>query len=242
MSEITAGGMVSVKHQWPKAPNYEYGQEGFYNQDTFLTINSAPVNSYYFWAQQFWFINGNGGYMGLQTGGNLNGHETKIAIFSIWDALDAVAGQAKNSYAGPFGGEGVGYSCKIEYDWQDNVEYRVRLWELSDARKPEEPEWWGAWIMDMSTQEETFIGKILVPANWKWLNSSGNFFVEYFLPTNGCENVPYAKATLSVPRRENGTVQPISAPIAEEYGVCKSVAKTTVKDGIVIAETGVQSS
>ena len=66
-NKLTPGGMIAVKHQWPASPTYWDGQQqGFYNLDTFVTIDKAPENSYYFWAQQFWFIGGDGGYIGLQ--------------------------------------------------------------------------------------------------------------------------------------------------------------------------------
>ncbi|NKC16484.1 MAG: DUF3472 domain-containing protein [Gammaproteobacteria bacterium] len=241
MTNVTPGGMIAVKHEWPSEPTYWNGQQkGFYNLDTFLTINKAPTGkSYYFWAQQFWFDGGDGGYMGLQTGANLGGKEQKIAIFSIWKALDAKKGDGRDAFAGTFGGEGTGYSCKIAYDWQEGTEYRLRLWEIADARKPTEPEWWGAWVMNMKTKQETFIGQIQVPADWKWMTSSTNFFVEYYLSVSACDQTPYAKATLHAPTRENSTVHPTGAPTLETYGNCKSVAKVTLGSGnAAICETG----
>lgn len=238
-NSVTPGGMISVKHQWPPEPVTDK-QKGFYNLDTYLTIDKAPATkSYYFWAQQFWFDAGNGGYMGLQTGGSLAGKEQKIAIFSIWDALDAKPGTGKDAYAGPFGGEGVGYCCKIAYDWKEATEYRLRLFEIADERKPNEPEWWGAWVMDTGTKEESFIGQIQVPASWNWMTSNTNFFVEYFLQVPSCDQIPYAKATLHMPTRDNGTVRPTGAPSLETYGHCKSAARVSLGAGnSAICETG----
>lgn len=238
-NSVTPGGMIAVKHQWPPEPVSDI-QKGFSNLDTFLTIDTEPtMRSYYFWSQQFWFDAGNGGYMGLQTGGSLAGKEQKIAIFSVWDALDAKPGTGKDAYAGPFGGEGVGYSCKIAYDWKEGVEYRLRLFEIADASKPAEPEWWGAWLMDMSTKQEVFIGQIKVPANWSWLTSFTNFFVEYFLSVPSCDQIPYAKATLHMPTREDGRVQPTAAPSLETYGHCASAAKVYLgASNAAICETG----
>lgn len=237
---VTPGGMIAVKHPWPQEP-VTPKQKGFYNLDTFLTIDKAPtMKSYYFWSMQFWFDSGNGGYMGLQTGGNIAGQEKdKIAIFSIWDALDAKPGNGKDAWAGTFGGEGVGYSCRIAYDWNEGTEYRLRLFEIADSRYPNEPEWWGAWVMNMTTCEETFIGMILVPASWSWLTSGSNFFVEYFLSVPSCDQIPYAKATLHTPTRENGRVHPTGPPSIETYGKCKSAAKVYLgANNDAICETG----
>ena len=71
--------------------------------------------------------------MGLQTGAKLGGKEQKIAIFSIWKALDAKKGNGDDAFVGTFDGEGTGYSCKIAYDWKEGTEYRLRLWEIADA-------------------------------------------------------------------------------------------------------------
>ena len=238
-NSVTPGGMIAVKHQWPAEPVTDK-HKGFYNLDTYLTIDKEPPKkSYYFWAQQFWFGGGDGGYMGLQTGANLAGKKKKIAIFSIWKALDAKPGNGKDAHAGTFGGEGVGYNCKIAFDWKEATQYRLRLYEVADARKPKDPEWWGAWVMDMSTKQETFIGQILVPGSWNWMTSSTNFFVEYFLSVPSCDQIPYAKATLHMPTRENGRVVPTRAPSLETYGICKSVAKVYLgAENSAICETG----
>lgn len=217
---VVPGGMVAVGHKFPADPVNDK-QTGYYNLDMFLTIDVEPKGkSHYFWATQFFFHNGNGGYMGLQTGANMGGTEMKIAIFSIWDALDAKKGSVEGAEAGTFGGEGVGYQCKIPFDWKEDTQYRLRLFEVADARYPDQPEWWGAWVMDMETMDETQIGQIKVPADWGWMKGSSDFFVEYYLSTPSCEEIPHQKATLHSPTRENGQVRPTAITKAETYGTC----------------------
>jgi len=232
MNQITPGGILSVKHKWPNSKKFD-------NQDTFLTINQEPVEvSYYFWAQQFWFINGDGGYLGVQTGGQINGLNTKIAIFSVWQALDAKKANSTNSWAGAFGHEGTGFSCKIPFDWRQNIKYRLRLMKNASDTPPISNSW-SAFIQEVSTGIEECIGQILLPSQWGGLTRDSNFFVEYFLPVNGCENVPFAQATLHRPNREYGNIIPIEVPTYETYGTCASNGRVTYRqDDSVLLETG----
>ena len=69
--------------------------------------SDLPETKILFWAHQFGFKNGPGGYIGLQT---VEG-KTK-AIFSIWDALSGSNG------CDTFSGEGTGIRCLIDYDWK----------------------------------------------------------------------------------------------------------------------------
>ena len=87
--QITPGGMAYIWYDWPQLP-----VSGFYNFDVLLTIEVDPgVQSAYYWAHQFGFKNGDGGYMGLQTNGFMQGEWVgKMAIFSIWEALAAEPG------------------------------------------------------------------------------------------------------------------------------------------------------
>ncbi|KAI0559239.1 hypothetical protein FGB62_162g01 [Gracilaria domingensis] len=168
--------------------------------------------------------------MGLQTGANLGGPNKKIAIFSIWNALDAKPGHGEDAYAGTFGGEGVGYSCKIAFEWEEGKQYHLRLFEIADSRYPDQPEWWEAWVMNMETAQETFIGQIKVPASWGWMKGSTNFFVEYYLSVPSCGQALFQQATLHTPMRENGRVLPTGDPRVKTYGTCAGSASLTVGD------------
>jgi len=231
MDQVTPGGMLAVTYKWPENENY--------NLNTFLTINQEPQGiSYLSWAQQFWFKNGDGGYMGIQTGGDLNGIETKIAIFSIWQALDVKKADLENSWAGPFGNEGTGLSCRIPYEWKQGVLYRISLSKIDTSRFVTS-NWWGAYIQDISSMQKLNIGHILLPSGWGRLSSIDNFFVEYFMPIQSCENIPYTKATLNKPNRDNGKIQPLGLVKIEEYGKCSTNGKASLKsDGSITLETG----
>jgi len=235
---LTPGGMAYVWYEWPQPlPVYWNGtQIGFYNFDVFLTIEKDPgEESYYYWAHQFHFKDGEGGYMGLQTNGFMQGRWVgKMAIFSIWNAKAAKPGP--NSKCEYFTGEGEGWSCRLPYKWVEGHTYRLRLWELCCADKPSQNEWWGAWIMDMNTGKETFIGQIQIPASWQWLDWSV-VWVEYFMPVSSCNEVPYAKARFDRPSADNGTFQP--QKLTPDYGKkCPNVKVTLVSKQGAVLETG----
>ena len=83
----------------------------------------------YFWAHQFQLVDGEGGYLGLQTKGNrADGSLGKMAIFSIWDAVEAEGAGPGGFGCVRFGGEGTGWSCRIPYHWVAGHAYRLRVW------------------------------------------------------------------------------------------------------------------
>jgi hypothetical protein len=144
--------------------NWPATSGGYYNFDHDLRIQQVTPNAPYFWSHQFGFVDGDGGYLGLQSNGvGFDGYRGKLAIFSIWQAT-AASGPA----CGTFGGEGTGYSCKIPYEWVANRRYRLRLWATGTDGADE---WWGAWVMDRTTGAEQHIGSIRVPLPWGWLGS-----------------------------------------------------------------------
>ncbi|MBA7587483.1 hypothetical protein ES708_29513 [subsurface metagenome] len=199
--QTTPGHMASTWYDWPQFP-----AKGFYNFDVLLTIDVDPgIQSAYYWAHQFAFKNGEVGYMGLQTNGWMQGESVgKMAIFSIWDALEAEPGPGASCEW--FTGEGEGWSCRIKYNWVDGHTYclRVEVYGIDE----QENEWWEAWIIDTSTIQETLIGKIKVPNSWQWLDDSSVVWVEYYGQVNGCASTPYAKARFEQPTADNVSFTP----------------------------------
>jgi hypothetical protein len=225
--------MTSAQFAWP-----DLGPQGAYNLDFMLTINNEAPE--YYWAHQFYFKNGDGGYMGLQTSARFNGTRTKVAIFSIWNAKSAEG--AANGMSEAFGHEGSGYSCRIPYNWQQGVQYRVRLWKIEDNSNGDS--WWGAWVTDMRTQKDDFIGKILVPASWSGLKPVSINFVEYWGMQDGkrhnCSEIPYTNSLFSFPSMNDGTINPLNAAY-KAYGECESIARTgTVTSRSYQAITGIR--
>ena len=229
--QITPGYAPYMWYEWPQLP-----VNGFYNFDVLLTIDLDPgVQSYYYWAHQFDFKNGDGGYMGLQTNGYMQGGWVgKMALFSIWNALATEPGPgASCNY---FTGEGEGWSCQIKYNWVEGRTYCLRI--EACGIDEQENEWWGAWIIDTSTGQETLIGKIKVSSSWQWLDDSSVVWVEYYGQVNGCNSLkPYAKARFEQPTADNGSFIPNKlTPVIEP--TCLNTQITFLENQGVLFETG----
>lgn len=194
---LTPGGMAYAWYDWPQILS-----QGFSNFDVLLTIDIDPgIQSSYYWAHQFHFKNGDGGYMGLQTNGYMQGTWVgKMAIFSLWDALEAEPGPGASCER--FTGEGEGWSCRKKYNWVEGHIYGLRI-KAGDVDE-QQNEWWGAWIIDASTKEETFLGRIKVPASWQRLDNSSVVWVEYYGKVIECNSIPYAEARFEQPTANDG--------------------------------------
>jgi len=196
------GHIAVIWYDWPQPPG-----SGFYNFDVLLTIDVDPgIQSAYYWAHQFHFKNGDGGYMGLQTNGHMQGEWVgKMAIFSIWDALAAEPGPGASSEE--FTGEGEGWSCRKKYNWVEGHTYCLRV--ETRGIDEQDNEWWGAWVVDTSTEQETLIGKIKVPVSWQGLEDYSVVWVEYYGQVNGCNSIPYAEARFEQSTANDGSYLPI---------------------------------
>ncbi len=209
----------------------------------------------YYWANQFAFANsGNGvdGYFGIQTVGSVSSantdpkfrgdpahnrfvKQTRIAIFSIWNTSDGRP-IGKNSYAAPYGHEGKGWSCKIEYPWKQGVKYGFRIQETKQVEARQNAIWWQGSVIDYSTGRETPIGKILVPRKWGRLSRNASMFTEYYSTTVNqkigdkdeaagkkrprvCQYMPKAEITIFPPTANSGKIKPLKM-LPRSYGKC----------------------
>lgn len=229
MKPKTPFGIVFIKHFWPESSQY---QKTCFT----LTVNEEPrMTASYFWAQQFWFHRGDGGYIGIQSDGDINGKRQKIAIFSIWKSVSAGKSVIHESSAEPFGHEGSGFSCKIPFEWLEGTVYKVVLQKvvLDSGRNT-----WQGSIVDTSNGESSIIGRIEIPNGWGNLQPESNFFVEYFRPVESCESTPFQKSAFENPVMfEEVEIQPHKFDF-DTYGECASIG-TVAKNGDVFnIETG----
>jgi hypothetical protein len=236
-SEVRGRPTAYVWYEWPD-PHSVSEPNGFFNFDVELTIEKeAPPGYGLYWAHQFSFMDqASIGYMGLQQGSHWAPGAGKIAIFAIWNALAAEEGPGCSCTY--FGNEGEGWSCHVRYDWVEGRKYLLRIWTIAAEVAEAGGQWWGAWVSDTETREETFIGKILVPAEWKWLHSSVVWGAEYFTlnPTGPCSNAPYAAAVFGNPTADNGAFEPYHATV--KYSVCPNSNVTSVGGRGALLETG----
>ena len=186
---------------WEKSENYNFDMD--------LEITDAPEGDVQvlFWSHQFGFVNGEGGYIGLQIVGS-----EKNAIFSIWGAVDGTPG-------GFIEEDGSVWRSLINYDWKLNNKYRLRIWAL--AKEENGDEWWIGAVYDYATGIDTIIGTILVPASWEWLSSYSVTWIEYA----GYESsdVPYTRAIFSNHYARHAEVDSPPENLRVNYGISPSL-------------------
>jgi hypothetical protein len=144
----------------------------------------SPVG--YFWSHQVALIGGGAAYVGLQTcGAEPTG---KIAIFSVWDAIDAESPE----YAAAFGGEGTGMSVRIRHEWAPGRVARLAL-------RADGGSWWRAEV------DERLIGRIRVDPGWGTLGPTSIMWTErYAPPMRACAEIGHAVAWFGTPAGSGG--------------------------------------
>ncbi len=147
-ASVTPGGIV--------AGSYSFGSTPVTDMQADITVETDPGNAQaFFWAHQFWLMNGNGGYFGLQTHGWLNGSDIgRMAIFSIWGATGAQPSPGASAQA--FSGEGTGWSIHVPYSFQSGITYRFHVWTASGGT-------WSLTLTDMHSGQTVMLGTIDVP-------------------------------------------------------------------------------
>lgn len=167
------------------------GQTGFWNIDQQVLVSRKARNSY--WAMQWSFTAAPSapGYMGLQTNGlRFDGSSGDTAIFSLWDANGR-----RGPSCGSFTGEGDGLSCRRGYSIRTDTWYRYRTWRLE---ADSQGQWWGAWIMNLRTGTETWLGDLRVPRDRDLATPPLNFS-EYWGSAVGCDSVPRSTVYFTQP-------------------------------------------
>lgn len=203
------------------------GTPALYDVTYAVTVTQDPGHAAnVFWSSQFGFSSGHGAYIGMQS----NGGPRRTFLFSVWDATEAVAGDA-GSYCVNFSGEGVGKSCHTQaIDWQQGHTYRFRV-------ASEGNHWFGATITDLTTQHVYKLGSIRVGSDT--INPGGMInWVEYFEwsdPTASCFNQPFSRATFAVPKGNGGTISAAITSTKASTGDCYST-DTAIPRGSVARE------
>jgi len=218
-SAVVAGGMVAVDRQWPSS------DIGFLDMEFAITITQEPgPDGFTYWADQFWFKGGDGGYIGLQQ----RDHNNKALNFSIWKATGWAAEKGTN--CAYFDHEGDGVQCWVKFPWKEGATYKIHL-------IAEELGHWAAYITDTAGGIARKIATIEVPQTWGGIYATSSFIEDYAQGGDeraSCAEVPPTSAVFHQPRAENGTVTPLSSG-ARTYGECGAIARascTTEQDCI----------
>jgi len=135
-------------------------------------------------------VGGEAAYFGLQTRGSAP--SGKIAIFSVWGAIDAESPE----FAAPFGGEGTGMTVRASYNWAPGKRERLALGADGDG-------WWRAEVADR------IVGRIRVGKEWGALASTSIMWTErYAPPLRTCTDLGHAVAWFGPPVADAG-VRPL---------------------------------
>ncbi|MBX9403398.1 ricin-type beta-trefoil lectin domain protein [Lysobacter sp. BMK333-48F3] len=212
---IVAGGMVAIDRTWPATAS------GYADRDIYLAVTQEPGNSgYTYWAHQFYFKNGDGGYIGLQQ----RAGSEKALNFSIWKATGWTA--EPDAQCGYFDHEGSGVQCWIPYAWAQGRKYKLRLVNESQAR-------WAAYVTDTASGASRKVATIQVPTAWGGLNETTVEFLENYAQGSdqyaSCAQVPATSAVFFRPASANGSVAPTSST-SKNYGNCAAIARSACTD------------
>lgn len=188
----------------PSYADYSFKENGpFFNFDIYSTWDhDIELSTGIYPAFNFYFQNGQGGYMGMQSD-NLGKH----VLFSIWDDVNgSMSAMPVSSNCKRFSHEGTGTMCLNDFSWAAGREYRLRVWVLDVVGNTQN---WGAWILDTVSQQETNIGVISLRNSgeyqgYGWLTRSSVFLERYIsAPLGGCDAQPVAKVIWRGPYANN---------------------------------------
>jgi hypothetical protein len=194
---------------WPST------RSGYQEMQWQLEPRSDPSPVGYFWSHQFGLLGGDGGYLGLQTQGS--DPTGKIAIFSVWGAVDAEGPE----YVAPFSGEGTGMSVRIRYQWEPGRGERLGLRADGDG-------WWRAQVGDH------LVGRIRVERAWRALAPTSIMWTErYAPPLRTCGELGHAVAWFGAPVAD-GAINPRTHHnyLAEHRG-CPGSSVSDADGGVV---------
>jgi len=191
---------------------------------TKISIDMTPLwgeSGYHYYSMSSFFKDQSYGlYAGLQTNGNLgNGQDVgNVYVFSVWNAKSAKP--ENSSVATPFGGEGVGYSLRMSYDWKVGTTYTITMQRerFDSAANSGAGGWiWSSSILDKSNGRVTRIGEITGTAQSISLQGSSAFHERFSgtapLCSTGSTNLEKAgvrleRLTSDVPIAFSGTSAP----------------------------------
>jgi hypothetical protein len=198
-STTSATGIYSNWH-WPKSLDSV--------RSDLVIEHDIPRDGYY-WAHQFSFVGGHGGYIGMQAHGGFQLNPpggaveiTKMAIFAvsavgIAGELGDVASPNARVYSDFDGGSGV--NIHVKYDWVPCHTYRMTV--AHDGTELNGERWYAGSITDMATGVTTRLGRIRVTAESGKLGTWSVMWTERFgpAPVTDCAVQQHASAVFSEP-------------------------------------------
>lgn len=180
------------QHQW--GASYFDWTGGQLNRVSKLNqvITPLSVAPKTYWSVNWvWANQSFGGYAGIQTSGARQNSIGDIAIFSLWNATEAVA--PIGSWCTPFDGEGVGQSCRTNITVNPKEDYEIEV--SADSTRGDY--WWKASVI-FSDGSFKDLGSIKASLPNLRTSKFGNF-IEYFGEAKPCATVGLASAIFGIP-------------------------------------------
>jgi hypothetical protein len=175
----------------------------------------TPTSPGYYWAQQFSFVQGVTGIIGLQAGGKYQADPpdgdvewTKMAVFWLsGPPIDRDLGDIPYPDARAYNQPAVGLNwttIHAKFEWEACHVYRMRFApERTDAGGDT---WYGAWITDRTTAKTTLIGRMLVPSDAGQISPYSISRTSPILrEATTCEASPRASAVFGRPTAADGS-------------------------------------
>jgi hypothetical protein len=225
-------GKVSIayaaQHQWGASYFDWEGAELSKNSFVSQIIEPLEISPKMYW-QSGWHWNNapDGGYGGIQSKGILaSGEISDLAIFSIWNAKSAIPGT--DAGCTPFGGEGIGYSCRVPINLSAGKKYKMTFgMEILESKQ-----FWKATVTDLTLQQTKVLGWIEAPAqDLKALN--WNNFIEYWGEAVSCNSVGLASAKFFVPISTKSEIEFHSPKFSRPQQPCVNSSGETPPIGYV---------
>lgn len=113
----------------------------------------------------------------------------------------------------------------IPFDWRTGGRYALRI-------AAEETSRWMATVRDLASDTETIIGRMEVPADWRWLGSPSLTSTEYCGdPLPSCNHLPHASTVFWTPLTNDGSVPGMSQSTLGP-GTCNGSRFDSFPDGV----------
>ncbi len=177
--------------------------------------------AHFLFVHEFKLVGGDEGGLGLRTRSDLDADLHRIAVFSIRNAVGGEDGDTGSARQ-----DGSGWSCRIPYPWEAGRPYGMRVW--TDERA-----WWSAAVRDQTTGQETVIGRIRVPDDWRRLASWSVTATRYQGdPLAHCDHLPECQVAYREPTADQGKVKPVRHENHLGPGSCGTSRIGDVENGV----------
>jgi hypothetical protein len=176
--------------------------EGYQSFSARVTVEQTDDSIGYFYAHQFQSMQGNGGYIGLQTRLSMpDGSHNRGVIFSIFAAESAYpAGDAPAGTVAVYGSEGgvTFASLHVPFAWITGHQYKffVTCYKDGNGHVTQARE---AWFYDSTLNQTHHIGTIYVPDGWDGFTNWINQWTEEYSPSSyaACTDILVTKSVWS---------------------------------------------